>query len=108
MGSRNPDRISIQARRRQGETVADMMAAGWDVISECRTCGLMMQTDLDLIAWRSGAKTSLWNRKARCRRLHCNGFVVFKAKAPGMAWHEELSADDRVPDPVPAWIRARR
>jgi hypothetical protein len=34
-----------------------MMAQGWDVISKCRTCGLAMQVNLDLIA-RSGAKTS--------------------------------------------------
>jgi len=107
MGNRNPDRVPLSHRRSRCKTVADMLAQGWDVISECRTCGLMMQVDLDLIAWRKGAKTSLWNRKARCRRLHCEGVVDFKAKAPGMLWHEKLIADDRIPDPVPAWIRNR-
>jgi hypothetical protein len=106
VGARNPDRVPIALRRSRCETVADMQAQGWEVISECRTCGLAMRVDLDLIAWRTGAKTSLWNRKARCRRLLCSGWVVFKAKAPGMSWHEELAADDRAPDP-PAWRRAR-
>ncbi len=99
MGHRNPDRVSIAERRARCETVADMQAQGWDVVSKCRTCGLTMQVDLDVIAWRKGAKFSLWNRTARCRRLFCNGVVDFMAKARGMNWHEELRADDSEPSP---------
>ena len=106
MGSKNPDRVPISYRRRRCETVADMMAQGWDVISKCRTCGLAMQVNLDLVVWRTGAKTSLWNRIAHCRRLHCTGVVDFLARAPGMHWHELLQADDREPD-SPAWRRGR-
>lgn len=106
MGSRNPDRIPISQRRREGETVAAMLAHGWEVVSACQTCGIELRTDLALIVRVSGGGTSLWNRKARCRRLNCAGWVVFKAKAPGMFWFEELAADDRAPD-LPAWRRGR-
>jgi hypothetical protein len=75
----------------------------WDVISKCEKCGLMMQVDLKLIAFVSGPKVSLWNRKARCRRLLCQGVVRFHARAPGMATHEPLSIDERVRDDRPGW-----
>lgn len=107
MGAKNPDRIPIAARFGKCRTVADMAAQGWDVISLCRHCGLAMQVDLALIAQVAGPATLLWNRTARCRRLLCPGFVDFKARAPGMAWHETLQVDAREPDPVPAWLRGR-
>lgn len=110
MGHRNPDRVSIRERYARGKTVADMARERWEVISVCRTCGLMMMVDLKLIAFVSGPKVSLWNRRARCRRLLCGGAVEFHAKAPGMLGHELLAIDDRLPDPtaVPRWIRATR
>jgi len=64
----------------------------WDVISICEKCGLVMRVNLGLIVRVSGPATSLWNRKARCRRVGCTGFVVFQARAPGMAMHEPLTA----------------
>jgi hypothetical protein len=67
MGRRNIERIPIGYFRATVVTVADMQRTRWDVISKCAACGLMMPVDLDLVAWRSGAKTVLWNRKARCR-----------------------------------------
>jgi hypothetical protein len=77
MGSRNPDRVPITMRRSRCETVAGMIGEHWDVISKCSTCGLIMQVDLALVARVKGAKTSLWGRKQRCRRLGCAGFVDF-------------------------------
>lgn len=99
MGHKNADPVPLSYPRVRCETVADMQAQGWDVISKCRKCELTMHVDLDLIAWRTGSKTSLWNRTARCRRLYCTGVVDFMAKAPGMAWHEVLRADDGEPSP---------
>jgi len=64
----------------------------WDVISKCAECGLLMQVDLGLIIRVSGPATVLWNRKARCRRLGCLGWVEFQARAPGMVMHEALTA----------------
>jgi hypothetical protein len=69
-----------------------MLAQRWDVLSVCRKCGLTMSVDLRVIAAIRGPQFSLWNRKSRCRRVGCNGVVNFQAKAPGMAWHEELDA----------------
>jgi len=66
----------------------------------------MMQVDLRLIAYVSGPNTSLWNRRARCRRLLCTGSVSFHAKAPGMVSHDPLTIDERIPDPLvqPRWL----
>ena len=93
MGHRNPDRVPISHRRARCETVGDMLREGWDIISKCRTCGLMMAVDLRLVAKVKGAKTGLWNRTQRCKRIGCTGVVDFMAKAPGMAFHETLSAE---------------
>lgn len=107
MGQRNPDRVPIAQRQHQGCDVAAMAKAGWDVLSECRRCGLIMQVDLQLIARVSGPRTSLWNRHARCRRLLCPGVVEFKAKAPGMGWHERLVYDEREILRAPGWAEKR-
>jgi len=107
VGRPNPDRVSLRVRYEKGRTVADMAREGWEVISCCEHCGLMMLVDLKLIAFVSGPNVSLWNRKARCRRLLCQGVVTFHAKAPGMSGHEPLTIDPRVRDDRPSWIERR-
>ncbi|MEP6967807.1 MAG: hypothetical protein ABI906_06980 [Pseudomonadota bacterium] len=92
MGHRNPDRVPMAIRRQRCETVERMRRDAWDVISRCGKCGLIMRVDLGLVIRVSGPSTSLWNRKARCRRLGCSGWVEFQARAPGMSFHEPLSA----------------
>jgi hypothetical protein len=96
VGARNIDRIPIADLRSGHETVAEMLAAEWEVISKCDTCHLAMAVDLDLVIWRTGPKTSLWNRSAPCRRLGCKGRVSFQARVPGGGGHQALCA----PDPV--------
>lgn len=93
MPRRNPARIPLAARRPVCESVDDMRRLGWDVISRCPTCGLVMRVDLSALATLRGPSFSLWNRKARCRRLGCTGHASFQARAPDMAWHDELRAE---------------
>lgn len=92
MGGRNADRVPIQIRRSKCETVGAVHEAGWDVLSKCGSCGLIMRVDLLVVARVSGSQTSLWNRKARCRRVGCAGWVEFQARAPAMTSHEALRA----------------
>jgi hypothetical protein len=92
MGSRNLDRVPIREWRRKVETVADMLRERWDVVSKCQACGLMMQTNLRLVARVSGPETSLWNRKEPCRRLGCAGHVEFLARVPGRRDYQPLAA----------------
>ena len=94
MGNRNPALIPIRMRRPMCETVEAMRRQGWDVISHCQKCGLIMAVDLTRIIRLRGPDVSLWNRKARCRRMGCGGWVEFQAKAPGMIMHDPLSAPD--------------
>jgi hypothetical protein len=82
----------MRVRRDKCESVEAMGREGWDVISRCQTCGLIMQVNLSLIIRVRGPGVSLWNRKERCRRLGCTGWVEFQGRAPGMAMHETLSA----------------
>lgn len=95
MGSRNADRSPLTDRYRLGDTVDKMIARQWEVISYCRECGLTMLVDLKVIAKVSGPRTSLWNRSQKCRRIGCNGQVIFQAKAPGMTVFEHLRTRDQ-------------
>ena len=81
MGLRNYDRWSPEEWRRTAETVAQMHKARWDVLSYCRACHLTMRVDLALVERVSGPHTVLWNRKARCRRIGCDGVVEFSWQA---------------------------
>lgn len=72
-----------------------MLVQGWDVITKCPACGLIMQADLAMIARINGPATSLWNRRPHCRRMGCTGRLEFLAKAPGMGWHETLTTPDQ-------------
>jgi hypothetical protein len=92
MSTVRPDRIPIALRRKGCETIGAMHRAGWDVLSHCQTCGLVMRVSLPVLIRISGPDLSLWNRKERCRRIGCPGFVEFQGKALGMAWHDPLRA----------------
>jgi hypothetical protein len=92
MGSKNLDRISTVEWRAKCETVADLARDRIEVISVCGKCDLRMTVDLRLIARVSGPATSLWNRKAPCKRIGCSGVVVFRAKFWGRNTYTELSA----------------
>jgi len=60
MGHRNPDRVPMRIRRDKCESVEAMRREGWDVISRCHQCGLIMQVNLALIILVSGPGVSLW------------------------------------------------
>lgn len=105
MGSRNPDRISIVARRPAGETVEAMIAASWEVQARCSTCRLSTAVDLFLVASTRGPETSLWDRDVHCRRRGCKGRMRFYAKAPGMADYDMLAGEPAAREP--AYLRGR-
>ena len=92
MGHRNLDRWPAEAWRGTAETVGQMRAKGWEVISYCRACHLTMRVDLALIERVSGAEVSLWNRQSPCRRLGCAGIVEFHGKPPELLQHVRLVA----------------
>jgi hypothetical protein len=92
MGTKSPARIPLAMRRKGCETVEQMHRANWDVLSRCDACALVMRVNLAAIIKVNGPQFSLWNRKARCRRIGCVGFVDFQAKAPGMECHDLLIA----------------
>jgi hypothetical protein len=91
MGSRNPDRVPISVWRARVETVADMQRERWQVISQCGACRLKMDVNLSTIARLRGPETSLWDRKAPCRRIGCHGEVSFLARVPGRFDYQPLA-----------------
>jgi hypothetical protein len=92
MGTKSRARIPLAMRRKGCESVEQMRREGWDVLSRCDACTLIMRVNLSTIIKVNGPAFSLWNRKARCRRIGCVGFVEFQARAPGMECHEPLTA----------------
>jgi hypothetical protein len=92
MGSRNLDRISPSEWRLRCPTVAELMRDHIDVIAKCERCGLQTVVDLRVVALVSGPAASLWNRKARCKKLGCGGWVHFEAKFWGMNIYQPMRA----------------
>jgi hypothetical protein len=99
MGSKNLDRVSVAEWRNKCETVADFTRDRIEVISACDKCDLRMVVDLQVIAKVSGPLTSLWNRRAPCKRIGCSGQVVFKAKFWGQNIYQPLVAPWRAGKP---------
>lgn len=104
MGARHIDRIPPVLWREKAETAGEMLALGWEVVSECQLCQLKMATDLSLIVRVAGTHVSMWNRRDPCRRLYCQGKVRFMAKPPGVTRHFMLDAEW----PMGRKARARR
>ena len=92
MGTKNLDRISIYEWRIKCETVADLIRDNIDVIARCERCDLKTVVDLRVIALVSGPRASLWNRKAPCKKLGCDGFVNFEAKFWGFNVYQPMTA----------------
>ncbi|WP_332047962.1 hypothetical protein [Phenylobacterium sp.] len=89
-------------RRRKCETVTEMEARGWDVLAKCQACGLTTRVNLRHVARIRGPAFSLWNRRARCKRVACPGAAQFLGRAPDMSWHEPLDAPWPEGKPPPA------
>jgi hypothetical protein len=99
MGLRNYDRWPPEDWRRTAETVSQMRKARWEVISYCRVCHLTMRADLNLVERVSGSHTVLWNRKARYRRIGCDGVVEFLGKPLKVTNYIRLNAEWPERDP---------
>jgi hypothetical protein len=94
MGRTNLDRLSVRDFRWTCDTVTQMRERNWEVIGHCEACGLQMLVSLRVVAATRGPKFSLWNRKVRCKRLLCAGWMRLKARMPGKDWHEALECND--------------
>jgi hypothetical protein len=82
MGQWNAERWAPEAWRAGTETVGQMQANRWEVTSRCEVCGLAMRVDLNVIVQVKGPRVSLWNRRAPCRRIGCEGKVRFWGRPP--------------------------
>lgn len=82
MGSRNPNRHPFHERVSGKETVATMLADGWQIVTRCATCGLRLRTPLRPILRLAGRNCTLWDRHPRCRTVGCLGRVTFFATIP--------------------------
>jgi len=93
MGRKNIDRIPITEWRQSCSTVTKMRARGWEVVSRCRSCHLVMDVDLERMALELGPDFCLWDRQPPCRSRRCGGRVVFQARVPGKPLFENLVTD---------------
>jgi hypothetical protein len=58
-------------------TVAAMQEAGWRIYRACGECGASALIDLDLAAWRYGAKARLSERTDQCLAPGCGGQISY-------------------------------
>jgi hypothetical protein len=70
----------MPARTRR--TLAEMVESGFESFARCPTCGFHKEIDLPALLAKVGPDYSLWNRRCRCRRPNCIGWVRF-AVGPG-------------------------
>lgn len=76
----NPARHASQGLRERGTDAPRKLGRSLTV----RRVRLVMRVNLSAIIKVNGPQFSLWNRKARCRRVGCTGFVQFRQRRP--AW----------------------
>ncbi|MDP3853602.1 hypothetical protein [Phenylobacterium sp.] len=106
MGSKNPDRVPLSARRHHGETVGLMRANKWKIRSDCPHCRVAVNISLDPIICMRGPLYSLWDRTMKCPNAACSGQARIAAIAPGMHKYEAMITAKPFDEP-PAWLRAR-
>ena len=92
-GRRKAGFATISSYRAAVATVADMQAAGWDVISKCGTCSHSEAVDLDQLAWSRGAATVLWGHHEPCSCAGCRGEMEIFGRPPAGGGYQALTAD---------------
>lgn len=104
MGRRNLDRLHGVEWRAIADTVAEMQARRWDVVSWCPICGVTLHVNLAFVATTMGPAASLWNRQPPCRCVvagrRCAGRTRFQARPPGLANYVTLLADEPTPENI--------
>lgn len=78
-----PGDVRLPAKRADLRTVSDFQAAGATIIAQCEACAFITRVDLDLFAWRFGARAVLRGRREPCVIADCEGQATYFAKAPG-------------------------
>ena len=109
MGSRNLDRVPlIDRRRKEGETVGEMLVNRWRVRLFCPACRVTLIVSLEPIIAVKGQGFSLWDRKMRCRNADCRArpLAQLQAMAPGMAYFQPLVTPPPAPPPL-GWAERR-
>ena len=93
MGSRNPDNVPPVVWRGGCEYADQMLERHWAVISQCRKCGVKLNTNLRHIVAIKGRGFSLWNVHPPCHVVGCSGKVQFFAKPPQRSSFMVLEAE---------------
>jgi hypothetical protein len=69
---------------RSKRTIAAMIEHGFSSYAYCPACRLYREVDLNKLMATKGPAYSLWNRRCRCKKPGCTGWVRFKV---GPGWH---------------------
>lgn len=77
------------------ETVERMAKAGWGLRTRCDKCRLELNLSWRVVIMVLGPNYSLWNRKARCRKVMCSGHTIFLGRHHPRAHWEALTASDK-------------
>lgn len=99
MGARHVDNIPIAAAWPQTDRVVVMLELDWKVMSTCRRCGLQLHVDLRTVIKTNGPDFSLWNAKAKCRKVGCSGYADYAGMPPRGTLYRPLIVDRKEREP---------
>ena len=81
-GNPRPGTWGPREWRSRALTIAHLRREGWPVHAVCLTCSLLMTVDLARIERDRGSGFVLWGKSGPCRRLRCEGKVLFMVEPP--------------------------
>lgn len=95
MGSRHPWNIPFSVVAWGKDTVADMLAARWEVELRCKACGLVARVSLPFLAHYVSPDFVLWDRHPPCVNARCYARATYFGRPPRYMIHRPLIEAER-------------
>lgn len=85
MGYKKPERRGLHDLLHPHIMLGQMQRDGWLIRTRCLHCQLDLLGDFEVLIRMNGHDFKPWGRAPRCRRVGCDGTMVFMGSPPG--WH---------------------
>lgn len=83
MSFKRPERRSLHHHLTTPSSIGQMRRNGWRVQARCVRCHLDLRVDLSVMTELRGFDFVLFGKTSRCRRMHCEGRMIFMGAPPG-------------------------
>jgi hypothetical protein len=85
MGYKKPERRDLSELLHPHNQAGQMQRDGWRLRTRCLHCQLELLCDYEVLIRMNGRAFRPWGRTTRCRRVGCDGMMIFMGSPPG--WH---------------------